>query len=85
MLVSQVKTPKDMVKVVDADWGASDRPVLATVDGCIRVMDMGMRTSNSPLHTYSTKGEREREREREGERVCVCVCVKDLYREREIV
>ncbi|KAG0723808.1 WD repeat-containing protein 11 [Chionoecetes opilio] len=46
-----------MVKIVDADWGASDRPILATVDGCIRVTDMGMRNSHSPLHTYCTKGE----------------------------
>lgn len=55
VLVSQIKTPKDMVKVVDADWGASDRPILATVDGCIRVMDMALRVSNSPLHNYCTK------------------------------
>ncbi|XP_063852322.1 WD repeat-containing protein 11-like isoform X2 [Scylla paramamosain] len=55
VLVSQVKTPRDMVKVVDADWGASDRPVLATVDGCLRVMDMALRLSNSPLHHYCTK------------------------------
>lgn len=55
--MSQVKSPRDIVKVVDVDWGASDRPVLATVDGCLRVMDMNLKTSNSPICQYCTKGE----------------------------
>ncbi|XP_047483248.1 WD repeat-containing protein 11-like [Penaeus chinensis] len=55
VLVSQVKSPRDIVKVVDVDWGASDRPVLATVDGCLRVMDMNLKTSNSPICQYCTK------------------------------
>ena len=55
-LISQLKSPKDFVKIVDIDWGASDRPVLATVDGCIRVMDMTLKTSESPISHYCCKG-----------------------------
>ncbi|KAK7074520.1 WD repeat-containing protein 11 [Halocaridina rubra] len=55
VLVSQVKSPRDIVKVVDVDWGASDRPVLATVDGCLRIMDMTLKASSSPIFHYCTK------------------------------
>lgn len=55
LLVSQVKSPRDIVKVVDVDWGASDRPVLATIDGCLRVMDMALKSSNAPVYQYCTK------------------------------
>ncbi|XP_053654760.2 WD repeat-containing protein 11 isoform X1 [Cherax quadricarinatus] len=55
VLVSQVKSPRDIVKVVDVDWGASDRPVLATIDGCLRVMDMALKSSSTPIYQYCTK------------------------------
>ncbi|XP_066990609.1 WD repeat-containing protein 11-like isoform X1 [Macrobrachium rosenbergii] len=55
VLVSQVKSPRDIVKVVDVDWGASDRPVLATIDGCLRVLDMSLKVSSSPIFLYFTK------------------------------
>ena len=54
--MSQVKSPRDIVKVVDVDWGASDRPVLATIDGCLRVMDMSLKLSSSHIYMYCTKG-----------------------------
>ncbi|KAJ4431502.1 hypothetical protein ANN_20100 [Periplaneta americana] len=50
--ISQLKCPKDMVKVLDIDWAASDKPVLATQDGCLRIMDMTLATSYSPLMDY---------------------------------
>lgn len=50
--ISQLKCPKDMVKVLDIDWAASDKPVLATQDGCLRIMDMILATSYSPLMDY---------------------------------
>lgn len=50
--ISQLKCPKDMVKIVDIDWAASDKPVLATQDGCLRVMDMTLTSSSSPLIDY---------------------------------
>lgn len=45
-----------MVKVLDIDWGASDKPVLATQDGCLRIMDMILATSYSPLMDYELQG-----------------------------
>ncbi|XP_067012842.2 WD repeat-containing protein 11 [Anabrus simplex] len=50
--ISQLKCPKDMVKVLDIDWAASDKPVLATQDGCLRIMDMTLTSSFSPLIDY---------------------------------
>jgi len=54
--ISQLKCPKDMVKVLDIDWAASDKPVLATQDGCLRIMDMILTTSSSPLMDYELQG-----------------------------
>jgi hypothetical protein len=54
--ISQLKCPKDMVKVLDIDWAASDKPVLATQDGCLRIMDMILATSSSPLMDYELQG-----------------------------
>ena len=35
--ISELRAPKDIVsRPVDIDWAASDRPVIATADGCIR-------------------------------------------------
>jgi hypothetical protein len=54
--ISQLKCPKDMVKVLDIDWAASDKPVLATQDGCLRIMDMTLATSYSSLMDYELQG-----------------------------
>jgi hypothetical protein len=45
-----------MVKVLDIDWAASDKPVLATQDGCLRIMDMILATSYSPVLDYELEG-----------------------------
>lgn len=45
-----------MVKVVDIDWAAADAPVLATEDGCLRIMDIKLSTSASPLPDYTYQG-----------------------------
>lgn len=50
--LAQLKCPRDMVKVLDVDWAASDKPILLTQDGCLRVMDMGLSTSSSPIVDY---------------------------------
>lgn len=44
-LISSIKSPKDIPKVVDAEWSGSDRPVLATVDGCIHMLDIPLKKS----------------------------------------
>ena len=48
-LLGQVKSPKDMPRVEDADWAASDKPVVITSDGCLRIMDLFLLGSSSPL------------------------------------
>lgn len=55
--IGQLKCPRDMVKVLDMDWAASDKPVLATQDGCLRIMDMGLLCSSSPIIDYQFQGE----------------------------
>ncbi|KAF2349114.1 WD40-repeat-containing domain [Trinorchestia longiramus] len=37
------------LRVVDGDWAASDRPLLATIDGCIRVMDTALQHCCTPM------------------------------------
>lgn len=50
--VASVRSPKDLAKVVDVEWAASDRPVLACADGCVRVMDIACSVNYSPLDDY---------------------------------
>lgn len=52
-LINELRTPKDMVKVMDIDWAASDRPVLATVDGCLRVMGLALASASSAMYEYN--------------------------------
>ena len=54
--LSSVKCPRDMAKLCDADWAASDRPVLASVDGCVRLMDMEFTSGCSPLEEHQLTG-----------------------------
>jgi len=50
--VASVRCPKDLAKVVDVEWAASDRPVLACADGCVRVMDIACSICYSPMDDY---------------------------------
>ncbi|XP_035227058.1 WD repeat-containing protein 11-like isoform X2 [Stegodyphus dumicola] len=50
--IHQVRCPREMPKIQDIDWVGSDRPVLATVDGCLRVTDIMIKLSSSPIHDY---------------------------------
>ncbi|XP_062608661.1 WD repeat-containing protein 11-like isoform X2 [Saccostrea cucullata] len=43
-LLSSMKSPRDISKVIDADWTGSDRPVLATADGCVEVFDLTLKS-----------------------------------------
>lgn len=45
-----------MVKIQDIDWAASDKPVLVTQDGCLRIMDLTLTESFSPLVQYEFQG-----------------------------
>ena len=44
-----MKTPRDIPKINDLDWAASDKPTLACADGCIRVMDLKFKTGSAPM------------------------------------
>ena len=47
--VSSLKTPKEHNRVIDADWAASDRPVIIGADGCLRVYDIKLRLTCYPV------------------------------------
>ena len=49
--------------VEDADWATSDKPVLLTGDGCVRVFDVKLQHCQSIVSISDFTG------------VCVCVCV----------
>ena len=42
-LQHSMKSPSDLAKVLDAEWAGSDRPVLATDEGCIHMTDLSLR------------------------------------------
>lgn len=56
--IHQVRCPREMPKVQDVDWVGSDRPVLATADGCIRVTDILLKIGSSPIHDYQPSGKK---------------------------
>ncbi|XP_075222794.1 WD repeat-containing protein 11-like [Lycorma delicatula] len=51
--IAQLKCPRDMVKIIDIDWATQDTVVLATEDGCIRIMDIKLTTCSSPVEEYT--------------------------------
>ncbi|XP_013774548.1 WD repeat-containing protein 11-like [Limulus polyphemus] len=51
-LISQTKCAKDRPKVQDIDWAGSDRPVLATADGCFKITDINLKVCSSPLQDH---------------------------------
>lgn len=55
-LTSSIKSPKDIPKVVDAEWSGSDRPILATVDGCIHMLDLSLKRSTCPIEERDLSG-----------------------------
>lgn len=55
--ISTVKCPRDLPKVQDIDWAASDRPVLSCADGTVRVMDMHFLIGSSPFEDGQLTGE----------------------------
>ncbi|XP_077544375.1 WD repeat-containing protein 11-like isoform X1 [Haemaphysalis longicornis] len=51
-LYVQVRSPQDLPTVTDVDWAKSDKLVLATSDGCVRVVDMEMKSCSSPVASH---------------------------------
>ncbi|XP_054721445.1 WD repeat-containing protein 11-like [Uloborus diversus] len=50
--VSGIRCPRDIPRVQDLDWVGSDRPVLATADGCLRITDLGLKIFSSSAYDY---------------------------------
>ena len=47
-IINELRSPKDLVsKPTDIEWAASDRPVIATNDGCLRIMSLALSLSAS--------------------------------------
>ena len=54
--MSSLKCPKDMAKVIDAEWSGSDRPVVGTVDGCIHMLDISLKKSACSVEERDLSG-----------------------------
>ncbi len=54
--MSSIKSPKEIPKVLDADWAASDKPVLACQDGCVRILDLKLKSGSSPMEEHQLPG-----------------------------
>lgn len=48
-MLSSLKSPKEVAKIIDVDWSGSDRPVVATHDGCIVVFDILLKLSHCKI------------------------------------
>ncbi|KAL3863810.1 hypothetical protein ACJMK2_005541 [Sinanodonta woodiana] len=48
-LSSSIKSPREIPKVIDLEWSGSDRPVLASVDGCVHMFDVTLKKSSSGI------------------------------------
>lgn len=45
----QARCPQDLPGVTDVDWAKSDKLVVSTSDGCIRIMDMELESCCTPI------------------------------------
>ena len=55
-LLSSLKSPKEVSKILDAEWCGSDRPIIATVDGCVICCDLMLSTMGSALDEREVSG-----------------------------
>ncbi len=55
VLSQQKWGPKD-ASVEDADWATSDKVVLLTSEGCVRVCEVSLKHSQSPVNTAELEG-----------------------------
>ncbi|KAG1655446.1 WD repeat-containing protein 11 [Nymphon striatum] len=52
-LIDKIKTPKELARIHDSDWAGSDKLILVTADGCIRITAVNSHVCSSPIHEYS--------------------------------
>ena len=55
-MLSSLKSPKEIAKIIDVDWAGSDRPVLATSDGCVSVFDILLKLSHCKIEDLELPG-----------------------------
>ena len=55
-MLSSLKSPKEVAKIIDVDWSGSDRPVIATNDGCIVVYDILLKLSHCKIDDLDLPG-----------------------------
>lgn len=55
-LISSLKSPKEVAKITDIDWSGSDRPVIATADGCIIVCDILLKLTHCKIEDIDLPG-----------------------------
>ncbi len=49
-IINELRAPKDLVyKPIDIEWAASDRPVISTADGCLRIMSLALTLITGPM------------------------------------
>ncbi|KAL1122656.1 hypothetical protein AAG570_002983 [Ranatra chinensis] len=51
--VAQLKWNRENGRIIDVDWASSELPVIATEDGWIRIVDLSLTYSASPIHQYN--------------------------------
>ncbi|XP_041368583.1 WD repeat-containing protein 11-like [Gigantopelta aegis] len=51
-IVHFIKSPKDIAKIVDAEWAGSDRPCVVTTSGCVHVFDLALKIANSSIEQW---------------------------------
>ena len=56
-MVSCLKFPKEIGRVSDVDWVASDKIVLSVADGYLAITDISLHTMMSPLIELAETGE----------------------------
>lgn len=54
--ISEMKLGRDGSKIVDVDWASCDLPVVVTDDGWIRILDLKLVVSSSPMLDYNVPG-----------------------------
>ncbi|KAH3790802.1 hypothetical protein DPMN_169009 [Dreissena polymorpha] len=55
-LLSSIKSPKEIPKIVDAEWVGSDRPLFATVDGSLHMMDLTLKKASFSIEELELAG-----------------------------
>ncbi|KAL5022239.1 hypothetical protein ScPMuIL_001394 [Solemya velum] len=55
--ISSLKCPKDLSRIVDVEWAGSDRPVIATADGSVHILNLMLNKFVSPMEEWELRDE----------------------------